>query len=351
MKNFYFYFTIFLFLIGGCGKKLPPTSPDRWPPKVLNVEATDKHHLSIYFSERIDTLSPQRLNNFIIINPENSETTSVIYSERAREGDEIMLTIPELEDRNHLLLILNIADVKGNIMKRAEKSFVPTKKMDTIPPVLTRTIPSRIRISASPDSIVTLRFSEPMDSGRVNVNDFILTNLFIDSLFNWNETLTEIKLHYRLLEGKMCKLFILPLMSDLSGNPTSNMKILTFTTDDSLPKNRLNIKFIKNKKKLRNVYAFLRFTGDSLIEDIVPVDTASAFSFFFAPPDTYLVSVFGKDSLDTTGLWCGEKKCIFIPDTTRSMNDELEVHFSKKGEVDANLYKLYQILVKNIKRR
>lgn len=338
-----------LLFISNCGKKLPPTSPDRWAPKVLNVDAVDEHHLRIYFSERIDTLTPKNLTNFKILNSENSETTNVIYSERDKKGDEVLLTIPELEDRKYSLLIFKIKDIKGNLMERAEKSFKPSKEKDTIPPLLKYTRPSRMRTSAPQDSLILLRFSEPMDSGACRIDNFLLTYVALDSLFKWNETLTELTLHYRLVKDKICKLYILPLLPDLSGNPINEMRILTLTTSDTLPKNRMNIKIIKDEKELKETYAFLKLAKDGLFEDITPVDTTLAFSFFFTPPDTYLISIIAQDTIDTTGFWWGEKKTLFLPDTTGSMDEEVEVDFIKREEIPDDLLDLYKILVTNIK--
>lgn len=349
MKLKIIYISIFyiLFLLSGCGKKLPPTSPDRWAPRVLNVNAVDEHHLRIFFSEKIDTLTPKKLDNFKILNPENGETTSVIYSERDKKGDEVLITVPKLEDMKYSLLIFNIKDIKGNLMIRAEKSFKPSNEKDTIDPILRYTRPSRIRTSAPLDSIILLRFSEPMDSGACGINDFVTTYIDIDSLFVWNETLTEVTLRYRLVKDKICKVFMLPLMPDLSGNSLIEMRILTLTTSDTLPKNRMNIKIIKDEKELTKTYAFLRNASDRLFQDISPVDTT--FSFFFTPPDTYFISVVAQDSLDTTGLWWGEKKIAFFPDTTRSVDEEVEVDFIKRDRIPESLLNLYKILSTNIK--
>ena len=72
LKIVCFSIIISVILVSGCGKKLPPTSPDIWPPRVLNVKAEDEYHLRIFFSERIDTLTPKRLENFKIYGPYNA---------------------------------------------------------------------------------------------------------------------------------------------------------------------------------------------------------------------------------------------------------------------------------------
>lgn len=344
------FFYILIFLFSGCGKKLPPTSPDRWAPRVLNVNPVDDHHLRIYFSERIDTLTPQKLDNFKIVHPENSETTKVIYSERVQKGDEVLLTIPKLAEGRYSLLIFNIKDISGNLMKRAVKPFEPSNEKDTIPPLIKRTRPMRIRTSAPQDSIIFLKFSEPMDSANCSINDFILTYINIDTLFIWDETLTQLSLQYSLAKDKMCKLFILPLLTDLSGNPTSNIRILTLTTLDTIPKNRLHIRIIKNGKQLIKTYAFLTYAKDGLLENISPVDSTLTVSFYFTPPDTYLITILAQNPLDTTGFWWGEKKSLFFPDSTRSMDEEVEVNLTEGKEIPDNLLNLYKILATNIKQ-
>lgn len=340
-----------LFILSSCGKKLPPTSPDRWAPRVLNVNAIDKHHLCIYFSEKIDTTSARRLEHFMIFNPENSETTAVIFSERDKKGDEVLLTIPELKDSKYSLLIFNIKDLKGNVMKEAIKTFKPSMEKDTIPPLLKHSKPLRIRTSAQKDSIILLMFTEPMDSGACEIGDFISTFIDIDSLFVWNKTLTEVSLRYKLKEGKICKLFVLPLITDLSGNPLGELRILTLTTCDTIPKNRMNVKIIKDGKELTKTHAFLSGAKKGLLQDITAVDTSCTFSFFFAQPDTYQISVISENPLDSSGIWWGESRIEFFPDTTRSMETEVEVNLVKKVEIPESLLNLYKILVKNIKSK
>lgn len=332
-----------------CGKKLPPSSPDRWAPHLLNVSAVDEHHLSVFFSESIDTVSPRKLENFILFNPQSDDTIDIILSERTPKGDEIVLTIQKLVDAQYTLTVLNISDIKGNVLKKAEKSFEPSHEKDTIPPIIRRTYPSRVLTSAPIDSLIFIEFSEPMDSVDCSLNNFILTNISIDTNFIWNETITKLNLRYELIGDRLCKLFILPLVTDLSGNFLENMRVITLTSVDSLPKNRMDIGIVKGTENLIDVYAFLTLKGKGLLEDIVAVDTSFSFSFYSIYPDTYVVSVAGRDSSDTTGLWWGEKETVFIPDSVGSMGDNIEIDFIDKGNIPDRYIYLYKILRENLK--
>jgi len=336
-----------IFLSCGCGKKLAPTSPDRWPPKVLNVNAIDEHHLTVYFSERIDTVTSQESMNFEIFNPENAETTSVIFSERAKKGDEVLLTITKLEDKRYTLFVSNIKDIKGNLMKNAEKSFEPSFEKDTIPPLLVSSKPSRMWIRAPVDSTIMLKFSEPMDSFSIGLDDLILTNVSLDSAFIWSKTLTQLTLRFHLEKGIIGKVFILPVFSDLSGNRLGEMRILTLATMDSLPKNRMNINIGKGNEVRTKGYTFLRTRTKELLENITVIDTIC--SFFFMPEDTYFVSVIAKDSVDTTGLWWGEKKIAFFPDSTGLVNEDITMAFISKERIPAFLLNIFNILTRNTK--
>jgi hypothetical protein len=339
-----------LILLLSCGKKLPPSSPDRWAPHLLNVSAIDEHHISVFFSERLDTLSPRKLENFKLFNPQSEETTSVILSERTVKGDEILLTIPKLKDAKYILRIFNIADLKGNVLEKAEKAFEPSQDKDTISPIIKKTYPSRALTSAPQDSTVFIEFSEPMDSVNCSVNNLILTNITIDTNFVWNKTLTEFTMRYKLTDDKLCRLFILPSMTDLSGNPLGNMRILTFTAADSLPRNRMDVEIVEEKKSQIKIYAFLALVRGGLLEDIVSVDTSFTFSFFSFYPDTYVISVAAQDSSDTTGLWWGEKQTLFVPDTTGSMDEKVEIDFVDRGKIPEEYFHIYRILRKNIQK-
>lgn len=335
-------------VIFNCGKKLPPSSPDRWAPHLLNVSAVDEHHLSLFFSERIDTVSYGKLENFILFNLQSGDTTDIILSERTVKGDEIILTIPKLKDEKYTLKVFNIADIKGNVMEKAEKVFEPSHEKDTIPPIIRRTYPSRVLTSAPIDSLIFIEFSEPMDSVKCSVSNFILSNIVIDTNFVWNETITKLTLRYKLIGNRLCKLFILPLVTDLSGNPIKNMRVITLTSVDSLPKNRMDIEIVEGAESLIEVYAFLTLKGKGLLEDIVPVDTSLSFSFFSIYPDSYVVSVAGRDSSDTTGLWWGEKETVFVPDSAGGMNESVEIYFVGRGEVPEKYLYLYRTLIKNL---
>ncbi|OQX54894.1 MAG: hypothetical protein B5M53_05230 [Candidatus Cloacimonas sp. 4484_209] len=341
--------TLILSLLANCGKKLPPTSPDRWPPKLLNVNPVDAHHLQCYFSERLDTISPKKLENFKILNTENGETTSIIYSQREKKGDEILLTIPKLTKEKYSLIIFNIRDAAGNLMKKAEKSFIPSLKKDTIPPLLVSTKPMRFHTSAPQDSIIILRFSEPIDSTHISSNDFIATNMTIDPNFIWDRTLTKLTIGYKLSKEKLCKFFILPFVKDLSGNPLNNMKILTLTTADILPKTKLNITVTNFKKSLIKPYAFLFYSKDTLLADIVTIDTTAHFSFYFLPIDSFIVYTLAEDSVDTTGIMFGNKRIAFYPDTSGIMNASVNLYFTKKKNLLSQLFNIYNTITENIK--
>jgi hypothetical protein len=334
-----------------CGKKLPPTSPDRWAPRVLSVKAEDRNHLRVFFSEGIDTTSGRIYDNYKIIDPESSETTLVIYSEREKRGDEVLLTIGELEDKKYTLLILNIRDLKGNVMDRAEKSFFPSSERDTIPPLLRYTKPLRMKTSAPLDSLILLRFSEPMDSLSLGMNSFLFSYMKIDSFFEWNETITEVSIRYKIEEGKICKIFILPVTTDLSGNPLGEFRILTFTSIDTFPKNRMSVKITREKKDLVQPYGFLSKLKDDVLQDFYQIDTTYAFSFYFTAQDTYNIYVVSRDSVDTTGFWWGQKQIAFFPDTSRSMNVDVSVSFQKKSEIPGSILRVYKILSEGIRSR
>lgn len=341
--------TVVLLLLS-CGKKLPPTSPDRWAPRVLNVQSVDRHHIRIFFSERLDSLTPRKLVNYKIVEQEEAETTSVIYAEREKKGDEVLLTIPVLEDKHYSLLMFNIKDLKGNMMKFAEKGFIPSMEPDTVAPLLKSTSPSRMLTSAPVESTIALEFTEPMDTTSVLTTHFMQTNLIIDSTFAWNKTLTELTLRYRLEENTMGKLFILPRITDLSANPLAEMRILSLTTNDTIPRNRLNIDIATIDTSLINTYGFLWRAKDQGLHDIVWVDTSLSFTIYFATPDTYSIGVITERKGDTTGVWWGEKVIAFFPDTTRSMWDTVTVSPVKKDAVPERLFSLYEVLVEHIQR-
>ncbi len=351
MRRYLIQFFICISFLLSCGKKLPPTSPDRWAPKVLNVQPVDKHHIRIFFSERLDSITPRKLVNYKIVDHERAETTAIIYAERAKKGDEVFITIPMLEEKKYSLLIYHIKDLKGNMMKFAEKGFTPSMERDTVAPLLKSTKPSQMLTSAPLESTIILTFTEPMDTGAVSLDDFMQTNLLLDSVFVWNKTLTELALHYKLEEGKMSKLFILPQLTDLSNNPLAEMRILGLTTNDTIPRNRLNIDIETVDSSLTNAYGFFSLAKSAQLHDVIWADTNLSFSLYFATPDTYFISVIAEHAEDESGMWWGEKTITFYPDTTRSMSDTVAVSFVNRDKLPERLFELYQLMVKHIERK
>ncbi len=347
MKKYIVCCVVMVLFLFSCGKKLPPTSPDRWPPRVLDVQSVDRYHLRVFFSERLDSLTPRKLVNYGIVKHGDAETTSVIYAEREKKGDEVLITIPLLEEEEYSLLIYRIKDLKGNMMEFAEKKFTPSMAPDTVAPLLKATSPSRTLTSAPVESTIVLTFTEPMDTISATPAHFMQTNLMIDSVFAWNKTLTEMTLHYKLEENTMAKLFILPKIPDLSGNPLDDMRILGLTTNDTIPRNRLNIDIAAADSSLINICGFLTRHKDGALHDIVWADTTLSFTIYFATPDTYSVGVVGEHKEDTTGMWWGEKEIAFYPDTTRSMVDTVAVSFVKRDVLPERLFSLYELIKKH----
>jgi hypothetical protein len=351
MKKALILLVVTISLYSACGKKLPPTSPDRWAPRVLNVQPVDEHHLKIFFSERVDTLTSGKLVNYQIVDHERAETTAIIYAEREKQGDEVLVTIAELAQKEYSLLVYNIKDLHGNLMRFAEKGFSPSTDRDTSAPLLKYTKPSRVLTSAPAESTIFLRFTEPMDTAAASLDDFIQTNLTIDSALTWNKTLTELTLRYRLDEGKMSRLFVLPKVTDLSGNPLAELRILGLTTNDTIPRNRLNIDIEAPDTALANAYGFFSLARGMQLYDIVRIDTLCSFSVYFATPDTYLMSIIGEHPEDTSGMWWGEGTIEFYPDTTRSMNAVVPVSFVTRGDIPERLFEFYELLYLNIRKK
>lgn len=351
MRRGVLVFCVCAIAVLSCGKKLPPTSPDRWAPKVLNVQSVDERHIRVFFSERIDSLTPWKLVNYCIVDHEEAETTAIIYAEREKKGDEVLLTIPVLEEKKYSLLIYNIKDLKGNMMKFAEKGFTPSTAPDTIAPLLKSTKPSRMLSSSPAESTIVLTFTEPMDTGAVSPQHFIQTNLAVDSSFVWNGTFTELTFRYRIEEGKLSRLFVLPKLPDLSGNPLAEMRVLSLTTNDTIPRNRLKVDISPPATPLSMTYGFFSRAGDGQLHDIVWADTNLSFNLYFATPDTYLISILAEHRDDTSGMWWGEKTIFFFPDTTRSATDTVTVSFVKRDVLPEKIFSLYQLLTANIKKR
>ncbi|KQC13043.1 MAG: hypothetical protein APR63_01405 [Desulfuromonas sp. SDB] len=151
-------------LLSGCGKKSMPTSPDRWAPKLSEVIAVDRTHVDCVFSEPINPSSITANTKFLITDTSGVDSLKIITVVPGTDGVTAHISTFPMDSIEYYLFCDSIQDEAGNFINPSRIQFTGSLQRDTTNPYLVSRSSSWIRISEKLDSILTLKFSEPMDS-------------------------------------------------------------------------------------------------------------------------------------------------------------------------------------------
>jgi len=224
---------LLIILLVSCAKKAPPPSPDRWAPRLRGVEAVNRRHLRLTFSERLDPESTADISKYTC-HETDTEGTLAIIGAAQRDGDEIDLTTAPQSRRSYTLAIKGIEDLSGNEMGLQTIEFMGSETPDRHPPRVLHMSPADGSSNFDPDSAVTVQFSEAMDTTSVTKNSGLLPEGSMR--LSWNEGMTDFRLHPQdVLAGEVYSLYLKDGCADIDGNRTEEWHYLTFTPDSVLP--------------------------------------------------------------------------------------------------------------------
>jgi hypothetical protein len=248
---------LFLLLVG-CAKKAPPPSPDRWSPRVRDVEAVNRRHLKVRFSESVDSESSVQTSNYACF----ESTTSVplqILAASMRNSREIDLTTSNQSDVSYTLVVSGVKDQSDNEMAVQKVEFVGTKVLDTHPPRIVGTYPADGSAGIQADSAVIVRFSEFMDSTSVLSSWGLLPEGHLN--IHWDDGFTEFRFFPEELQaGEVYTLYLTDGCRDLEGNRLEEWSFLTFTSDSALPQGYVS-GYLRGEERGRTMIALV----DSLL--------------------------------------------------------------------------------------
>jgi len=214
--------------ISDCGKKGLPTSPDRWSPKLTGAVAVDRTHVNCYFSERMLENSFSDNNYFSIISEETGETLKIITVVLSEDLTIAHLTTFKMDSVNYILAIDSVTDMAGNLIKPVSKNFKGTLAHDTTAPELVNIIPTEGLIKENNDTLVFLKFSEPMDTELIFDNYQILPQIDLNSCWEHDSSFTEFVLRADTLNSEIMNndLYYLAIFGfkDIEGNAMSDLR-------------------------------------------------------------------------------------------------------------------------------
>ncbi len=311
---FHFVFWL-LVLTSFCAKKLPPTSPDRFAPRLKKIETVDRLHIRLKFSEPIDTRSIAK-DDFSIT--ADSSTLRV-------------LSVSSAEDPNSLLLLTEpqkligydvhglVRDTANNIT-RFQKSFIGSTQPDTVPPHIIAIAPSVSAVRVRKNFTIRLIFSEPMDTTKALAYAILPGALKNRIGLRWAPDQAGLSFAITDSLGPDTTVYFIfaPTLPDLEGNPLVAPGFTVFTTDSALPASSVSGSLKFRAQALANGVILFYQKNESFAGAIS--DYLGGFSVPIAP-GAYSIKAFADTAATGTAQLFLEQPTV----TTETKNLELEL--------------------------
>lgn len=224
MKRHLLLFGLLLLLCGQCAKKMLPPSPDRFPPRIVEVNARTRVQVELVFDEEID---PAR---FV---PESLNITGLRIRGISRGRDRIRVLVwTEPQAPQRYLLQGLVWDMAGNA-GRFRAGFLGSTRIDTISPRVVSILPVPGSANLGRGIRIIVRFSEPVDTS-LPVNYMIVPAEF-ETLFHrvWEPNWQEVHFVCRdsIGKGQVFYFLLQPGFQDLEGNIGLTPAWTYWTTD------------------------------------------------------------------------------------------------------------------------
>ncbi|MCX8014601.1 MAG: Ig-like domain-containing protein [candidate division WOR-3 bacterium] len=211
-----------------CAKKALPPSPDRFAPHLEKIESVNRTKIDLLFDEPID-IAHLTTKSFLIVS-QTGETLAIRTIGFSKKSDLVSLFTQPAKSEIYTISGL-VSDRYGNIA-RISKRFRGSSTVDSIPPKITSISPSLGTIVLSPNIMVEVNFSEPMDTTQPI--KYLVHPLEKNKMRSfWRSDWRGLYFSYAdSLEPHTTVYFILmPYLSDLEGNYLKEMGYTFFTRD------------------------------------------------------------------------------------------------------------------------
>lgn len=200
------------FLLGiFCAKKMLPPSPDRFPPRIVEVNARTRSQVELVFDEEID---PAQLV------AESLKITGLGIRGVSRGRDRMRVLVwtePQLPQRYGIQGV--VWDMAGNA-GRFRAGFLGSSRIDTIAPRVVAVTPAPGSASLFRGIRIVVRFSEPVDT-TLPFN-YMIVPVEFETLFQrgWEPNWQEIHFVCRdsIPPGQVLYFLLQPGVPDLEGN-------------------------------------------------------------------------------------------------------------------------------------
>jgi hypothetical protein len=215
-----------------CAKKMIPPSPDRFSPRLQEVQTQTRSQVALVFDEAINgaKLKP---DSFLLTGPAG-ETIALRGASLGKTGEEVQLWTPIQE--------LKLYEVRGIVWDRAGNKtrfrarFQGSSKQDTIAPRVASIEPAPGTSRQKSGVKVRVAFSEAIDTSGVVDYMFVPTEYDTQFKRSWStdwQTLNFARLE-SLPSGAIIYLLVRPQARDLEGNRAKGPAFTYFTSDTVL---------------------------------------------------------------------------------------------------------------------
>jgi len=231
-------------MVFACAKKMIPPSPDRWAPRLQEVETRTRSQVTLVFDEEMDG-AKLRPDSFLLTGPVG-ETIALRGASLGRSKGEVQLWTPIQE--------VKLYEVRGVVWDRAGNKthfrarFRGSSKQDTIAPRVASVEPAPGAVRQKRGVRIRVAFSEAIDTTSLGTvptrgqSPFMFVPAGYDTLFKraWSadwQLLSFTRLD-SLPSGAVVYFMVQPGAADLEGNRATAPAFTYFTSDtifDAVP--------------------------------------------------------------------------------------------------------------------
>ncbi len=255
---------------------LPP-SPDRFSPKLDEIEVQNRTKINVKFNEEVE---PKEISkDSFLITTTDLETLSIKEISVGRKSNIITL-ITERQKPVHYSFLAKVTDLFGNRAKVKTK-FLGSIVKDTIPPRILEVSPKLGATKLKRNIKIGLRFSEEIDT-VIPIEWYILPKALRNNFTaKWESDHRNLTFSMVDSVGSDTVIYFVVLRSafDFEGNRITYPGF-NFFTSDSLLNTKLVIGKVTQKNKIvrDGFILFSKMAESSQAMAIIPIDTAGAFS-------------------------------------------------------------------------
>jgi len=222
---------LLLVLVISCAKKMLPPSPDRFPPRLQEVDTRTRSQVTLVFDEAIDgaRLKP---DSFLLTGP-SGETLALRGASLGSSSAEVQLWTPIQE--------VKLYEVRGVVWDRAENKtrfrarFRGSAQRDTIAPRVARVDPAPGTARVRRGGKISVTFSEAIDTSGVVNSMFVPAAYDTEFKRSWSPDWKSLNFSRResLPSGAIVYLLVQSGAKDLEGNREKS-PAFTYLTSDTL---------------------------------------------------------------------------------------------------------------------